>query len=134
MNVSLKWLETPNVTQVNRKPPHASLKRSMREQPPSESFVLNSTDVSDFDDVLVPAHFQTQGYGKNQYTNTAYPWDGQEEVPYGKVWSRNPHMRYVLNLQRGGGTRFSWRGKRLLRVAERGICRLFDGFVYTVRF
>lgn len=119
MNVSIKWLETPNVTQVNRKPPHASLKRSIPEHTAiqslngvwkgayseeqdvsptlSESFVLNSTDVSDFDDVLVPAHFQTQGYGKNQYTNTAYPWDGQEEVPYGKVWSRNPHMRYVLD-------------------------------------
>nr|WP_242743423.1 hypothetical protein [Allobaculum sp. Allo2] len=86
MNVSIKWLETPNVTQVNRKPPHASLKRSIPEHTAiqslngvwkgayseeqdvsptlSESFVLNSTDVSDFDDVLVPAHFQTQGYGK----------------------------------------------------------------------
>ena len=36
------------------------------------------------DTIMVPGHLQLQGYGKPQYVNTQYPWDGIEDIkpPY----------------------------------------------------
>ncbi len=37
-------------------------------------------DCSAWDDIQVPGHIQLQGYGKAQYVNSQYPWDGREEL------------------------------------------------------
>ena len=37
-------------------------------------------DISGFDNIEVPGHIQLQGYGKPQYVNTQYPWDGHEDL------------------------------------------------------
>lgn len=37
-------------------------------------------DVSGWGEIEVPGHIQMQGYGKPQYVNTMYPWDGHEEL------------------------------------------------------
>lgn len=53
-------------------------------------------DVSGWDVINVPGHFETQGYGKPQYTNIAYPWDGRENVVPGEIPSKfNPVGTYV---------------------------------------
>lgn len=44
----------------------------------------------------VPAHIQMEGYGKPQYTNVAYPWDGHEELNEGEIpTENNPIASYV---------------------------------------
>ncbi|HCM92643.1 MAG TPA: beta-galactosidase, partial [Lachnospiraceae bacterium] len=53
-------------------------------------------DVSFWDDIRVPAHIQMEGYDKPQYSNTAYPWDGHEDIVPGQVPIRfNPTADYV---------------------------------------
>ncbi len=37
-------------------------------------------DCSAWKDIQVPGHIQLQGYGKPQYVNTQYPWDGLEDI------------------------------------------------------
>lgn len=47
-------------------------------------------------DIRVPGHIQLQGYDIPHYTNTAYPWDGKENVALGEVPERfNPVAEYV---------------------------------------
>ena len=59
-------------------------------------FAANDYDVSGWDDIRVPAHIQMEGYDKPQYTNTAYPWDGHEDIRPGEVPSEfNPTADYV---------------------------------------
>ena len=38
-----------------------------------------------WDDIRVPAHIQTEGYGTPAYINTQYPWDGKEAVLPGEI-------------------------------------------------
>lgn len=53
-------------------------------------------DCTDWDDIRVPAHIQTEGYDAPQYVNTQYPWDGREEIAPGEVPERfNPVASYV---------------------------------------
>ena len=53
-------------------------------------------DVSGWDAVRVPAHFQMEGYGSPMYVNRAYPWDGHEEVLPGEIPEEtNPVGSYV---------------------------------------
>ena len=53
-------------------------------------------DVSGWDDITVPAHIQLEGYGRPQYVNTQYPWDGLEQIEPGQVPLRhNPVGSYV---------------------------------------
>lgn len=35
--------------------------------------------------IRVPAHFQMEGYGTPHYTNTTYPWDGNEAILPGEI-------------------------------------------------
>lgn len=37
-------------------------------------------DCSAWDEIRVPGHIQLQGYGRPQYVNTQYPWDGHERL------------------------------------------------------
>ena len=53
-------------------------------------------DVSGWDEIRVPAHFQMEGYGTPMYVNRAYPWDGHEEVMPGEIPQEgNPVGCYV---------------------------------------
>ena len=53
-------------------------------------------DCSSWDDIAVPGHLQLQGYGRPQYVNVQYPWDGHESVRPGQVPQRfNPVGSYV---------------------------------------
>lgn len=115
----LAWLNDPMITQINRLEPHSSMHRTIArkkceqmldgiwkvktgEEPLDEAAFEALADemmgdISSFDDIPVPAHLQLHGHGQIQYTNTAYPWDGIEEVPYGKTPAHNLHAQYVLD-------------------------------------
>ena len=41
-----------------------------------EGFEKADYNCKIWDTIRVPAHIQMEGYGKPQYTNVAYPWDG----------------------------------------------------------
>lgn len=46
--------------------------------------------------ITVPSHIQMNGYGKPQYVNYQYPWDGTEDLKPGEVPDkRNPVGSYV---------------------------------------
>lgn len=42
-------------------------------------------DCKAWDKIKVPGHIQMQGYDVPHYTNTAYPWDGKENVKTGEL-------------------------------------------------
>lgn len=107
---TLEWLENPEVFAVNKISAHSDhkyyqtyteeqtgkmrLRQSLNgtwkfnfAKNPSlrvKDFYKLDFDVSGFDNIQVPGHIQTQGYDKNQYINTMYPWDGLDELrpPY----------------------------------------------------
>ena len=61
-----------------------------------QDFFKNEVDCSGWEMINVPGHIQLQGYDKPHYSNTAYPWDGNENVETGKVPERfNPVGCYV---------------------------------------
>ena len=101
----LEWLKDAEVYQVNREEAHSShdfyenerealahgamkWKQSLNgiwdfSYAPNancriKEFHEMTFDTSVLDKIQVPGHLQTQGYDKNQYVNTMYPWDGQE--------------------------------------------------------
>lgn len=45
-----------------------------------QEFYQEGYDVSAWDEIEVPLSWQMAGYGRKQYTNTAYPWEQEEEV------------------------------------------------------
>ena len=104
MKYSLEWLTNPEVFAVNRIPAHSDHKiyanRKEAEtdsssliqnlngtwkfswaKNPSErivNFYEESSNTDCFDEIQVPGHMELQGYGKPQYVNTIYPWEGKE--------------------------------------------------------
>ena len=53
-------------------------------------------DCLSWDDIRVPACIQLEGYGRPQYVNVQYPWDGHEEVEPGQIpMEFNPVAHYV---------------------------------------
>ena len=59
-------------------------------------FMLPEHDCSGWDDIRVPGHIQMQGFGKPQYVNSQYPWDGHEEFLIGEVPRKyNAYASYV---------------------------------------
>lgn len=110
MKYTLEWLANPEVFAVNRTEAHSDHKfyADMNEADKGETSLvqnLNGTwkfswaknpserkegffsaeySTDDFDDIQVPGHIELQGYGKPQYVNTMYPWEGQEYLrpPY----------------------------------------------------
>lgn len=104
---SLDWLSDVSVFQVNRLEAHSDHRyyRTMEEaeqQGPMAlrhplngdwkfSYAVNAAarvqdfyktdyDTSGWGDIQVPGHIQLQGYGRPQYVNTMYPWDGLDAV------------------------------------------------------
>ena len=74
-------------------------------------------DVSQWDDIPVPAHIQLQGYDLPQYVNVHYPWDGHEQIDPGRVpEDYNPVASYVRGFTLPGpppdGERIVFRANR----------------------
>ena len=44
----------------------------------ARDFYKQGFNESGFDSIKVPGHLELQGFGKPQYVNTQYPWDGSE--------------------------------------------------------
>ena len=115
MKPTLDWLTNPEVFAVNRIAAHSDhkfhngdggLRQSLNgtwkfayAKNPTErntDFYKTEFSVDDFDDIQVPGHIQLQGYGKCQYVNMMYPWDGVETVVPPKVpVKENPVGSYV---------------------------------------
>lgn len=61
-----------------------------------EGFYEKEYDCKSWDEINVPAHIQMEGYGKPQYTNVSYPWDGHEDIMQPQVPVKfNPVGSYV---------------------------------------
>ncbi|OBR67831.1 beta-galactosidase [Paenibacillus oryzae] len=115
---SLDWLSDVSVFEVNRLAAHSDHKyyASLDEAKAQGDMPMRSTlngiwkfnyavnpaarpagfqelgfDVSGWGEIEVPGHIQMQGYGKPQYVNTMYPWDGHEEL-------RPPHISQTDNV------------------------------------
>lgn len=119
----MSWLENPEVYSVNRIEAHSDhffyeneeemglgdkmpLRQSLNgmwyfsyAKNPSlraEDFYKLEYDCSAFDYIQVPGHIQTQGYDRNQYINTMYPWDGEEALRPPEISRKyNPVGSYV---------------------------------------
>ena len=60
------------------------------------SFYEPGFDCGGWSDIQVQGHIQTQGYGRMQYVNTMYPWDGHHEIrPPAIPENDNPVGSYV---------------------------------------
>ncbi|MFD1954514.1 glycoside hydrolase family 2 TIM barrel-domain containing protein [Paenibacillus thailandensis] len=120
---SLSWLTDPGVFAVNRLPAYsdhryyetAAEAEARGEMPlrhslngiwkfhyavnpaarPAE-FYRSEYATDGWGDIEVPGHIQLQGYGKPQYVNTMYPWDGYNDIrPPAIPEDRNPVGSYV---------------------------------------
>ncbi|WP_233531061.1 glycoside hydrolase family 2 TIM barrel-domain containing protein [Paenibacillus alkalitolerans] len=120
-----EWNNNPEIFQLNRMKAHATLmsyhtveealaahryasdrclllngswKFRFAERPEERhpDFYKTDRDVSDWNDIPVPSHWQLQGYDYPQYINVRYPWDGKEHIrpPFVPV-KYNPVGQYV---------------------------------------
>ena len=56
-----------------------------------KDFYKPERSLGDFGEITVPGHIELQGYGKCQYINTMYPWEGHSEIKPPHVdWEDNP--------------------------------------------
>lgn len=114
----LDWLCNPEIFQVNRENAHSDHKYTMYGQEARQ--YLNGTwkfsyakcpterqadfyhwdfDIEGLDNIQVPGHIQLQGYGRPQYVNVMYPWDGQQKVQAPAVpMDVNPVGSYVRDV------------------------------------
>ena len=74
-------------------------------------------DCKAWDKIKVPGHIQMQGYDVPHYTNTAYPWDGKENVKIGELPKKfNPVGSYVKYFDISD----KWLGKQI-RISFQGV-------------
>lgn len=74
-------------------------------------------DCKAWDKIKVPGHIQMQGYDVPHYTNTAYPWDGKENVKTGELPKKfNPVGSYVKYFDISD----KWLGKQI-RISFQGV-------------
>ncbi|SDZ45407.1 beta-galactosidase [Evansella caseinilytica] len=120
---TLAWLSDPGVFAVNRLPAHSdhvyyeTVKEAEKRGPMALRYELNGNwkfhyalnpaarpedfyameyDCVGWNDITVPGHIQLQGYGKPQYVNTMYPWDGHHHLRPPEVpLEDNPVGSYV---------------------------------------
>ncbi|MWV46787.1 DUF4981 domain-containing protein [Paenibacillus sp. HJL G12] len=63
-------------------------------------FYLPERSCAGWDFIQVPGHIQLQSYGRPQYVNTMYPWDGHEELrPPQLPQKTNPVGSYVKEFE-----------------------------------
>jgi beta-galactosidase len=119
----IDWLTDVNVFAVNRLPAHSDhMYYETREQAKiagpmamrhnlngnwkfsysfnpdnrPERFYEQDFNCSGWGNITVPGHIQLQGYGKPQYVNTMYPWDGLNEIRPPEIpQDHNPVGSYV---------------------------------------
>ena len=60
-----------------------------------ENVEQKTFSVETFDEIQVPAHINLTGRGTPEYTNTAYPWDGREQLQPGMLPAQIPTAQYV---------------------------------------
>ena len=117
-NASLDWLCNPEIFQVNREPAHSDHNFTLYGQEsrqylngtwkfsyascPAErkkDFYQRDFDIEALDNIEVPGHIQLQGYGRPQYVNVMYPWDGQQKAQAPEVpMDVNPVGSYVKDI------------------------------------
>ncbi|MGN1085241.1 MAG: glycoside hydrolase family 2 TIM barrel-domain containing protein, partial [Lachnospiraceae bacterium] len=115
MKATLDWLKNPEVFAVNRERAHSdhvfydksgSLRQSLNgtwkfsyaENPQHRiaEFYRCDYPVEKFDEIQVPGHIQLQGYGRCQYVNVMYPWEGRESLTPPMIPEKeNPVGSYV---------------------------------------
>jgi len=115
MEARLEWLTNPEVFAVNRVAAHSdhkfyngnsTLRQSLNgvwkfsyaENPEGRKADFYKIEYSeeDFSTIQVPGHIQLQGYGRRQYVNTMYPWEGRETVEAPAVPKKeNPVGSYI---------------------------------------
>lgn len=120
---TLNWLSDVNVFAVNRLPAHSdhcyyeTAAEARSAAPMKWRHDLNGTwkfsysvnpdnrpkdfykaefNCYGWGDISVPGHIQLQGYGKPQYVNTMYPWDGHNNIRPPEIpMDHNPVGSYV---------------------------------------
>ena len=61
-----------------------------------EGFEKSEFSCQGWREIPVPAQMELNGYGKPQYTDTSYPWDGREDIkPHQVPFEENPTGCYV---------------------------------------
>ncbi len=122
----LEWLEDPQVFKVNRIPAHSdhcyyesaeeaskgemglrqllngTWKFSYADRPADREadFYKEDYNFNGFGDIEVPAHIELSGYGRCQYINTMYPWDGLADIrPPFTDKENNPVGSYILEFE-----------------------------------
>ena len=125
-HADLAWLENPEVFAVNRLEAHSDhrfyesreeadggimkLRQSLngtwkfsyapKPEQRKKDFYLPERSLGDFGEITVPGHIELQGYGKCQYINTMYPWEGHSELrPPHVDWDDNPVGSYVKEFE-----------------------------------
>ena len=136
----LHWLEDPQVFAVNRLDAHSDhiwyaggsdLRQSLdgawrfayspRPADRPADFWQEGASLDGFDEIAVPGHIETQGYGQIQYINTMYPWDGRHYLrPPQIAWDDTPVGSYVCTFTLDEALR----GKRVC-VSFQGVERAF---------
>lgn len=119
----IDWLTDVNVFAVNRLPAHSdhlyfeTMQQAKSAAPMAMRHELNGNwkfnysvnpdnrperfyeldfNCYGWGDIKVPGHIQLQGYGKPQYVNTMYPWDGLNEIRPPEIpLDHNPVGSYV---------------------------------------
>lgn len=106
-----------------------------------EDFYKEDFNTDSFDNIRVPGHIELQGYGKPQYVNTMYPWEGRETLfpPYISE-KDNPIGSYVRYFDLEDGLKgkdiyisFQGAGNSNLCMAQRQLYRVQRGFIYAFR-
>ncbi|MCD8131422.1 MAG: DUF4981 domain-containing protein [Lachnospiraceae bacterium] len=65
-----------------------------------DGFQQPEFDCSGWEEIPVPGHIQLNGYGRPQYVNYQYPWDGLEEVALGQCPEQhNPTGCYICSFE-----------------------------------
>ena len=95
MEPDIRWLDDPQIFQVNRLPAHSDHRFFQSGRSLSQSldgtwrfcwsgsagrrprdFYREDFDSSGFDTIQVPGHIELAGYDRIHYINTMYPWEG----------------------------------------------------------
>lgn len=123
INPEINWLSDLQVFAVNRLPAHSdhyyyeTLEEARSAAPMRLRHSLNGNwkfaysvnpesrpklffqrdfNTASWGDITVPGHIQLQGYGKPQYVNTMYPWDGHHDIRPPEIpMDDNPVGSYV---------------------------------------
>ena len=64
-----------------------------------EGFEADGSISEQWKSIKVPGHINLAGYGAPQYTNTAYPWDGREQLFPPELPKKIPVGQYVRRFE-----------------------------------